>query len=83
MAEAAYAIGEPELVAYAEINLAVDYLMLGDPERAWRYLEKVQRAAERPGKRGDERMEWHNSRYLFDSAHPVQASRTRLSHPDK
>jgi tetratricopeptide (TPR) repeat protein len=66
-AEAAYAIGEPELVAYAEINLAVDYLMLGDLEQAGRYLEKVQRAAERPGKWGDEWMKWRYSQYLFHS----------------
>jgi tetratricopeptide (TPR) repeat protein len=66
-AEAAYAIGEPELVAYAEINLAVDYLMLGDLVQAGRYLEKVQRAAERPGKWGDEWMKWRYSQYLFHS----------------
>jgi tetratricopeptide (TPR) repeat protein len=66
-AEAAYTIGEPELVAYAEINLAVDYLMLGDLERAGGYLEKVQRAAERPGKWGDEWMKWRYSQYLFHS----------------
>jgi tetratricopeptide (TPR) repeat protein len=40
-AEAAYKVGDPELIRNVEINLGDDYLLLGDLEQAQRYLEKV------------------------------------------
>jgi tetratricopeptide (TPR) repeat protein len=64
-AEAAYTIGEPELIRYAELNLAADYLILGDLEQAHRYSEKVHHAVQQAGKWGDEWMKWRYSQNLF------------------
>jgi class 3 adenylate cyclase/tetratricopeptide (TPR) repeat protein len=66
-AEVSYAIGEPELIHYAEINLANNYLVLGDLERAQHYLEQVYHATQQPGTWGDEWMKWRYEQYLYHS----------------
>jgi tetratricopeptide (TPR) repeat protein len=53
-AEASQRIGEPELIRYAEINLANNYLVLGDLERAQYSLEQIYQAMQQPGTWGDE-----------------------------
>ena len=63
-AELSYTIGEPELIHYAEINLANNYLILGDLDRAQHYLEQVDHATQQPGTWGDEWMKWRYEQYL-------------------
>jgi|TARA_B100000315_G_scaffold95979_3_gene88156 predicted ATPase len=63
-AELAYEVGEPELIAYAEINLAVDYLYLGELEQAHRHLDNAGSAAGTSQKWGDEWMKWRYRQYL-------------------
>jgi tetratricopeptide (TPR) repeat protein len=64
-AEIAYTLGEPELIRYAELNLAANYHLLGDLDQAQQYLERVHRAVRQPGKWGDEWMKWRYSQYLY------------------
>ena len=66
-AEASQRIGEPELIRYAEINLANNYLVLGDLERAQHYLAQIDQAMQQPGTWGDEWMKWRYEQYLYHS----------------
>jgi tetratricopeptide (TPR) repeat protein len=66
-AEAAYKVGDPEIIRNAEINLGDDYLLLGDLEQAQRYLEKVYRDTQQRGKWGEEWMKWRYSQHLYHS----------------
>jgi tetratricopeptide (TPR) repeat protein len=67
-AEAAYKIGDPEIIRNAEINLGDDYLLLGDIEQAQQYLEKVYRDSQRRGVWGEEWLKW---RYLQHCCHSL------------
>jgi tetratricopeptide (TPR) repeat protein len=66
-AEAAYKVGDPELIRNAEINLGDDYLLLGDLEQAQRYLEKVYRDTQQRGQWGEEWMKWRYAQHLYHS----------------
>src|SRR5262249_6366169 len=66
-AEAAYTIGDPEIIRNAEINLGDDYLLLGDLDQAQRYLEKVHRAAQQRGQWGEEWAKWRYMQHLYHS----------------
>jgi class 3 adenylate cyclase/tetratricopeptide (TPR) repeat protein len=66
-AEAAYKVGDPELIRNAEINLGDDYLLLGDLEQAQSYLEKVYRDTQQRGKWGEEWAKWRYSQHLYHS----------------
>jgi len=66
-AEASYTIGDPEIIRNAEINLGDDYLLLGDLERAQRYLEKVYRDTQQRGQGGEEWMKWRYAQHLYHS----------------
>jgi class 3 adenylate cyclase/tetratricopeptide (TPR) repeat protein len=67
-AEAAYKIGDPEIIRNAEINLGDNYLHLGDIEQAQQYLEKVYRDSQRRGVWGEEWTKW---RYLQHCCHSL------------
>jgi len=67
-AEASYTIGEPELIRYAEINLANNYLVMGDLERAQHYLDQMSHAMQQPETWGDEWMKWRYAQYLYHSS---------------
>ena len=58
----AHEIGDPEIVANSEINLAVDALGLGDPDAAGVHLEPIRAALDRPG---DPWMRWRYSLHAF------------------
>jgi tetratricopeptide (TPR) repeat protein len=66
-AEAAYTIGDPEIIRNAEINLGDDYLLLGDLEQAQRHLEKVHRDAQQGGQWGEEWAKWRYMQHLYHS----------------
>jgi tetratricopeptide (TPR) repeat protein len=66
-AEAAYKVGDPEIIRNAEINLGDDYLLLGDLEQAQRYLEKVYTDTQQRGKWGEEWMKWRYAQHLYHS----------------
>jgi tetratricopeptide (TPR) repeat protein len=66
-AEAAYKVGDPEIIRNAEINLGDDYLLLGELAQAQQYLEKVFHAAQQRGKWGEEWMKWRYSQHLYHS----------------
>jgi tetratricopeptide (TPR) repeat protein len=66
-AEAAYKVGDPELIRNAEINLGDDYLLVGDLEQAQSYLEKVYRDTQQRGKWGEEWMKWRYAQRLYHS----------------
>src|SRR5262249_23406415 len=65
--EAAYTIGDPEIIRNAEINLGDDYLLLGDLDQAQRYLAKVHRAAQQRGQWGEEWAKWRYMQHLYHS----------------
>jgi len=67
-AEAAYKIGDPEIIRNAEINLGDYYMLLGDIEQAQYSLEKVYRDSQRHGKWGEEWMKW---RYMQHCCHSL------------
>jgi tetratricopeptide (TPR) repeat protein len=66
-AEAAYKIGDPEIIRNAEINLGDDYLLLGDLEQAQRYLEQVYAETQQRGQWGEEWMKWRYAQHLYHS----------------
>jgi transcriptional regulator with AAA-type ATPase domain/tetratricopeptide (TPR) repeat protein len=57
-------IGDPEILANADINLAYDHLALGDRERAGALLEPLESAVARPG---DPWMRWRYTLHLRDA----------------
>jgi DNA-binding NtrC family response regulator len=61
----AHAVGDPEIVANAEINLATNWLALGDVDRARRYLEPIEAALAAPG---DPWMRWRYALHLHHVA---------------
>jgi class 3 adenylate cyclase/tetratricopeptide (TPR) repeat protein len=66
-AEAAYKIGDPEIIRNAEINLGDDYLLLGDLEQAQHYLAKVYEDTQQRGQWGEEFMKWRYAQHLYHS----------------
>jgi len=60
----AHAIGDPEIVSNSDINLAGNWLALGDPDRAHAYLEPIRAAVETPG---DPWMRWRYALHLHDT----------------
>ena len=60
----ARAIGDPEIVANSEINLALDALALDDVAAAQVHLEPIRAGLERPG---DPWMRWRYSLHAFDA----------------
>jgi len=56
-------VGDPEIVANSEINLATNWLALGDLERAREYLDPIRAAVEAPG---DPWMRWRYTLHLHD-----------------
>jgi tetratricopeptide (TPR) repeat protein len=60
----AHEIGDPEILANSEINLAVDALGLADVEAARAHLEPVRLALEKPG---DPWMRWRYSLHALDA----------------
>jgi tetratricopeptide (TPR) repeat protein len=66
-AEAAYAIGDPEIIRNAEINLGDYYRLAGDLEQAQFYLEKVYQDIQRHETRGEEWMKWRYAQHLYHS----------------
>ena len=66
-AEAAYKVGDPEIIRNAEINLGDDYLLLGELAPAQQCLEKVFHAAQQRGKWGEEWMKWRYFQHLYHS----------------
>jgi tetratricopeptide (TPR) repeat protein len=63
--EAAYAIGDPELIRNAEINLGDCYRLAGDQEQAQFHLEKVYQDIQRRGTPGEEWMKWRYAQHLY------------------
>jgi tetratricopeptide (TPR) repeat protein len=61
----AHAVGDPEIVRNSEINLAANWLALGEPDRARAYLEPIQEALASPG---DPWMRWRYSLHALDVA---------------
>jgi tetratricopeptide (TPR) repeat protein len=59
----AHAAGDPEIVSNSEINLAANWLALGDLPRALGYLEPIRAALAVPG---DPWMRWRYSLHLLD-----------------
>jgi tetratricopeptide (TPR) repeat protein len=59
----AHAVGDPEIVSNSDINLAGNWLALGDPERAHAYLEPIRAAVDTPG---DPWMRWRYALHLHD-----------------
>ena len=57
----------PRLIRNAEINLADDYLLLGDLDQAQHYLEKVYQATQQRGTWGEEWMKWRYTQHLYQS----------------
>jgi transcriptional regulator with AAA-type ATPase domain/tetratricopeptide (TPR) repeat protein len=70
----AHAAGDPEIVANSEINLATNWVALGDVGRALRYLEPHQAALAAPG---DPWMRWRYSLHVLEVAGRVALSRAR------
>ena len=66
-AEAAYAIGDPEIIRNAEINLGDCYRLAGDLGPAQCYLEKVYQDIQRRGRPGEEWMKWRYAQHLYHS----------------
>ena len=66
-AEAAYAIGDPEIIRNVEINLGDCYRLAGDLEQAQFYLEKVYQDIQRRGTPGEEWMKWRYAQHLYHS----------------
>jgi tetratricopeptide (TPR) repeat protein len=66
-AEVAYAIGDPEIIRNAEINLGDCYRLAGDLEQAQFYLEKVHQDIQRRGTPGEEWMKWRYAQHLYHS----------------
>ncbi|HYR96234.1 MAG TPA: sigma 54-interacting transcriptional regulator, partial [Candidatus Binatus sp.] len=61
----AHAVGDPEIVRNSEINLAANWLALGDPDRARHFLEPIRAALAEPG---DPWMRWRYSLHALDVA---------------
>jgi predicted ATPase len=66
-AEAAYAIGDPEIIRNVEINLGDCYRLTGNLEQAQFYLGKVYQDIHRRGTPGEEWMKWRYSQHLYHS----------------
>ncbi len=62
---AARAIGDPEIVANSELNLALNALALGEPGRAAEHLAPIRAGLEHPG---DPWMRWRYSLHVLDVA---------------
>jgi transcriptional regulator with AAA-type ATPase domain/tetratricopeptide (TPR) repeat protein len=60
----AHAVGDPEIVSNSEINLAINWLSLGDLDRARAYLDPIRAALGRPG---DPWMRWRYTLHLHDA----------------
>jgi len=58
------AVGDPEIIRNAELNLGDCYLALGQLDKARRYLEGVQRESQRKGAWGEEWMKWRYTRHM-------------------
>jgi tetratricopeptide (TPR) repeat protein len=76
-AELARQIGDPEIVANSEINLALDHLALGRPEEAWAFLEPIEAVLSRPG---DPWMRW---RYALHALHARGQIDLALGEPER
>jgi class 3 adenylate cyclase/tetratricopeptide (TPR) repeat protein len=67
----AHAIGDPEIIANAEINLALNHLALGDVERARAHLDPIRDGLER----GDPFQRWRYRMHLLDGLGRVALAR--------
>ena len=65
--EAARVLGDPEIIRYAELNLADCYLAVGRLDDAQRLLESVERESRRRGAWGEEWMKWRYTQHLHAS----------------
>jgi hypothetical protein len=68
-------VGDPEIIANSEINLAGVALALGDPERALRHLAPLAAELERPG---DPWMRWRYALHVDDLLARVDLGRGAL-----
>ena len=80
-AEAAYAIGDPEIIRNVEINLGDCYRLAGDLEQAQFYLEKVSQDTQRRGTPGEEWMKWRYAQHLYHSLGELWLTRAMLCRP--
>jgi tetratricopeptide (TPR) repeat protein len=68
-AELAREIGDPEILANADINLAMNYLTLGNTERALEHLQPIEQALARPG---DPWMRWRYALHALDARGQIE-----------
>jgi predicted ATPase len=74
-AELAREIGDPEILANAAINLAVNHIALGDPDRALEEIEPIEASLARPG---DPWMRWRYSLHALDARARIELARGDL-----
>jgi len=65
-------IGDPEILANADINLALDHFALGDTARALALLEPLEAALARPG---DPWMRWRYALHVRDARGAIELAR--------
>jgi tetratricopeptide (TPR) repeat protein len=70
----AHAIGDPEIVRNSDINLAGNWLALGDVDRALGLLEPIRDALSRPG---DPWMRWRYALHAADTAGRIALAQRR------
>jgi class 3 adenylate cyclase/tetratricopeptide (TPR) repeat protein len=63
-ASEAHALGDPEIIRNAELNLGDCCLAVGQLAEAQRYLETVERESPRPGAPGEAMMKWRYSQHM-------------------
>src|SRR5262249_20796364 len=73
-AQLAREIGDPEILANADINLATNYLALGNVERALQHLEPIEQMLARPG---DPWMRWRYSLHALHVRGRIELARTQ------
>ena len=65
-------IGDPEILANADINLAANHHALGDLERARRHLEPIEATLARPG---DPWMRWRYALHVLNARGRIELTR--------
>jgi tetratricopeptide (TPR) repeat protein len=71
-ADLAQQIGDPEIIANAHINLALNHLHQGDLDRALHYFEPIEEAARRTS---DPWMRWRYSLHIYDARAEIELAR--------
>jgi tetratricopeptide (TPR) repeat protein len=65
-------IGDPEILANADINLAINHLALGDPDRALALIEPLEATLARPG---DPWMRWRYALHVRNARAQIELAR--------